>query len=87
MAQTNKKYYCVWGEENEILALTSDYGIALDVLAEHMLIRGRLTDDQWAESTAIIEDFPEFPSDNRFILDFITKDETLNWKNGETVII
>lgn len=83
----NKKFYCVWGEEGQILALTTDYGRALDVFTEHMMIVGRLTDDSWSDTTAMIEDFPDYPAGNSFIIDFITKSEALRWKNGETVII
>ena len=83
----NKKFYCVWGEEGQILALTTDYGRALDVFAELMMIVGRLTDDSWSDTTAMIEDFQDYPAGNNFIIDFITKSEALRWKNGETVII
>lgn len=80
-------YYCVWGEEGTILCLTTDYGLSLDVFAEHMTMKGRLTDDQWQETTAFIEEFDQFPSDRNDILDFITPAEKNKWRACETVMI
>lgn len=80
-------YYCVWSEETAILCLTTDYGIALDVFAEHMTMNGRLTDDEWQETTAFIEEFSEFPSDRPDIVDFLHPNEIQKWKAGEPVFI
>jgi hypothetical protein len=83
---TKIKYYCVWGEDESILVLTTDYGIALDMYAQHLESMGRLTDDQWSDTTAYIEEFGEsFPSDREDIMDSISDSERLAWKHGETI--
>lgn len=83
----NKKFYCVWGEDEQILALTTDYGIALDVLANHMTNMGRLTDDEWSESNAIIEDFTEFPVTRKDIMELLSDEEYIAWNGGSTVMM
>ena len=80
-----KKYFCVWSEEDTILCLTTDYGIALDTLANHMEDCGRFTDDQWSESSASIEEFVEYPRDREDIIGYISPEEAALWKNGEPV--
>lgn len=86
---TEIKYYCVWSEFDTILCLTTDYGIALDVFANHMTSVGRLTDDSWSETSAHIEDFYGFPSeaDHSDIFNYITDVEKNKWFQGETVMI
>lgn len=82
-----KKYYCVWSEQETILCLTTDGGIALDMFAEHMINSGRLTDDEWSDTTAFIEEWDEFPVERKDIMDFLTDEEYIAWNGGNTVII
>ena len=82
-----QKYFCVWSDEATLLCLTTDYGVAVDVYGEYMIDNGYFTDDSWAESEAYIQTFDEFPSDNSDIMDYISDDEKLKWKHGETVMI
>lgn len=69
-----------------MLCLTTDSGLALDIYANHMINVGRLTDDDWADSEAFIEEFTEFPSDRADIMDFISDQEKSLWKSGETIV-
>jgi hypothetical protein len=81
-----QKYFCVWSDEATIICLTTDYGMALDVYGNYMVDSGYLTDDEWAEASAYIETFDEFPSDNPIIMDYLSDNEKLKWKHGETVL-
>lgn len=83
----NKKYYCVWSEDETMLCLTTDNGIALDVFADHMMKVGRLTDDDWSDTTAFIEEFDEFPVTRKDIMDFLTDEEYIAWNAGNTVML
>lgn len=82
-----KKYYCVWSEQETILCLTTDNGIAIDVFAEHMINVGRLTDDDWSDTTAFIEEWDEFPVERKDIMDFLTDEEYIAWNGGNTVMM
>ena len=82
-----KTYYCVWGNSDQILCLTTDYGIAMDVYGEHMIDSGYVTDDSWADATARIEEFPEFPVTRKDIMDFLSDDEYIAWNGGNTVMM
>lgn len=84
---TEIKYYCVWSEFDTILCLTTDYGIALDVFANHMTSVGRLTDDSWSETTAHIEEFFTFPENNSEIMESISDGERVKWKYGNTIFL
>jgi hypothetical protein len=83
----NKKYYCVWSEDETMLCLTTDNGIALDVFANHMNQVGRLTDDDWSDTTAFIEEFDEFPVTRKDIMHFLTDEECIAWNAGNTVML
>ena len=80
------KYFCVWSEDETMLCLTTDNGFALDIFANHMMNVGRLTDDDWSDTTAFIEEFTEFPSDRADIMDFISDEEKNLWKSGESIV-
>lgn len=82
-----KKFYCVWSEQDTILCLTTDYGIALDRYAQHMEECERFTDDQWSDTTAFIEDFDEYPTERADIFDYISPQEAAKWMNGEPVFL
>ncbi len=82
-----KTYYCVWGNSDQILCLTTDFGIATDVYGEHMIDSGYVTDDSWADATARIEEFPEFPVTRKDIMDFLSDDEYIAWNGGITVMM
>lgn len=84
---TGKTYYCVWSEQDTILCLTTDFGIATDVYGEHMIDSGYVTDDSWADATARIEEFPEFPVTRKDIMDFLSDDEYIAWNGGITVMM
>jgi hypothetical protein len=84
---TGKTYYCVWSEQDTILCLTTDFGIATDVYGEHMIDSGYVTDDSWADATARIEEFPEFPVTRKDIMDFLSDDEYIAWNGGNTVMM
>lgn len=57
-----KTYYCVWGNSDQILCLTTDYGIAMGAYTQHMTESGYVTDDSpFFSSVARIEEFDEFP--------------------------
>jgi len=82
-----KKYYCVWSEQDTILCLTTDFGIATDVYGEHMIDSGYVTDDSWADATARIEEFPEFPVTRKDIMSVLSDDEYIAWNAGNTVML
>jgi DNA phosphorothioation-dependent restriction protein DptG len=82
-----KKYYCVWSEQDTILCLTTDYGIALDVFGEHMIDSGYVTDDSWADAIARIEEFDEFPVTRKDIMSVLSDDEYIAWNAGNTVML
>jgi DNA phosphorothioation-dependent restriction protein DptG len=84
---TGKKYYCVWSEQETILCLTTDYGIALDVYGNHMIDSGYVTDDSWADAIARIEEFDEWPVTRRDIMDALSDDEYIAWNAGDTVML
>ena len=87
MVMNTELWYCVWSNEDKILCLTSDYGIAVDVLGNHMVDTGYVTDDSWADATARIEEFDTIPDDRNDIIDFLTLDEYNTWYNGGTVMM
>jgi hypothetical protein len=83
-----KTYYCVWGNQDTILCLTTDFGIATDVYGEHMIDSGYVTDDSpFFSSVARIEEFPEFPVTRKDIMDFLSDDEYIAWNGGNTVMM
>jgi DNA phosphorothioation-dependent restriction protein DptG len=82
-----KKYYCVWSEQDTILCLTTDYGIALDVYGNHLIDSGYVTDDSWADAIARIEEFDEWPVTRRDIMDPLTDGEYIAWNAGYTVML
>jgi hypothetical protein len=81
------KYYCVWSDDETILCLTTDYGVALDVYGDYMFNNGYLTDDSWTDATASIEEFIEYPTDRDDIMRFINDTEKLAWKHGKTIML
>jgi hypothetical protein len=82
-----KKYYCVWSEQETILCLTTDYGIAMDVFGDHMIDSGYVTDDSWADAIARIEEFDEFPVTRKDIMSVLSDDEYIAWNAGDTVML
>jgi hypothetical protein len=88
-----KTYYCVWSEQDTILCLTTDFGIATDVYGEHMIASGYVTDDAWSgespffSSLARIEEFDEFPVTRKDIMDVLSDDEYIAWNGGNTVMM
>lgn len=82
-----KKYYCVWSEQDTILCLTTDYGIAIDVFGNHMIDSGYVTDDSWADAIARIEEFDEFPVTRKDIMSVLSDDEYIAWNAGNTVML
>ena len=82
-----KKYYCVWSEQDTILCLTTDYGIAMDVFGNHMIDSGYVTDDSWADAIARIEEFDEFPVTRKDIMSVLSDDEYIAWNAGNTVML
>jgi hypothetical protein len=82
-----KKYYCVWSEQDTILCLTTDYGIAMDVFGDHMIDSGYVTDDSWADAIARIEEFDEFPVTRKDIMSVLSDDEYIAWNAGDTVML
>ena len=82
-----KKYYCVWSEQETILCLTTDYGIAMDVFGDHMIDSGYVTDDSWADAIARIEEFDEFPVTRKDIMSVLSDDEYIAWNAGNTVML
>jgi hypothetical protein len=82
-----KKYYCVWSEQDTILCLTTDYGIAMDVFGNHMIDSGYVTDDSWADAIARIEEFDEFPVTRKDIMSVLSDDEYIAWNAGDTVML
>jgi hypothetical protein len=82
-----KKYYCVWSEQDTILCLTTDYGIAMDVFGDHMIDSGYVTDDSWADAIARIEEFDEFPVTRKDIMSVLSDDEYIAWNAGNTVML
>jgi hypothetical protein len=82
-----KKYYCVWSEQDTILCLTTDYGIAMDVFGDHMIDSGYVTDDSWADAIARIEEFDEFPVTRKDIMSVLSDDEYIAWNAGNTLML